>query len=125
MNVKWSPHAEELLGEIIDGIAYRLYPEDAIRWNDKIIHDTNQLADCPELGVVVPATAFAFVPPNHDRLRQLIIKPYRAVYEQLDGEIHILSVRHCRQLLRETDTFWNDAPDEDFGADPDDLIYRS
>ena len=96
MTVKWSPHAQELLGTILDDIAWNLYPEDAERWNGKIIETTMRLADYPELGAQMPISAFAFIPENPAQLRQLIISPYRAVYERVDDEIHILSIRHCR-----------------------------
>lgn len=104
MTVKWSPHAQELLGTILDDIAWNLNPEDAERWNDRIITETMRLADYPELGTQIPMSAFVFVPENPGRLRQLIIRPYRAVYERIDGEIHILSFRHCRILVNDCDT---------------------
>lgn len=107
MIVKWSPHAQELLGTILDDIAWNLYPEDAERWNDRIIAETMRLADYPELGTQIPLSAFAFVPENPGRLRQLIISPYRAVYERIDDEIHILSLRHCRMLVNDGDTAWH------------------
>ena len=31
-SVKWSPHAESLLEEIVLDIANTLYPDDGIRW---------------------------------------------------------------------------------------------
>ena len=107
MTVKWSPHAQELLGTILDDIALNLYPEDAERWNGKIIEATMRLADYPELGTQMPISAFAFIPENPAQLRQLLISPYRAVYERVDDEIHILSIRHCRMLIDSSDTSWH------------------
>jgi len=107
MTVKWSPHAQELLGTILDDIAWNLYPEDAERWNGKIIEATMRLADYPELGTQMPISAFAFIPENPAQLRQLLISPYRAVYERVDDEIHILSIRHCRMLIDSSDTSWH------------------
>ena len=120
-----SPRARELLADILSTITLELSPEDAHRWADKFHTAFQQLTSFPQLGPKVPHDCFVFIPPNADSLHQLIIKCYRTIYEIVNDQICILSVRHCRQLLRETDTYWNDSPDEDLGADPDDLIYRS
>ena len=82
MNVVWSPHANNLFLDILAQIEDVLSIEDAYRWRERILDDA-------------------------DRLRQVICKPYRIVYEPVNGEIHILSIRHSRMLVTMDDTVWN------------------
>ena len=82
MNVAWSPHANSLFLDILAQIEDALCIEDAYRWRERILDDA-------------------------DRLRQIICKPYRIVYEPVGDEIHILSIRHSRMLVTMDDTVWN------------------
>ena len=107
MKTKWSPHAKGLLADILHTIIDERSQEDAAHWNRRIKTATNQLADFPELGTAIPRVCFTTVPEHADRLRQIICRPYRIVYEPADGEIHILSVRHSRMLVDESDSVWN------------------
>ncbi len=107
MKVRWSPHAQQLFHGIISELADNLLREAVNVWRQKIVDATNQLADFPELGTAIPRVCFATVPEHADRLRQIICRPYRIVYEPVDGEIHILSVRHSRMLVAESDSVWN------------------
>ena len=125
MNPIWSPHAQDLLANILRDLKHETGLDNAMKWRERIIGDVDQLKFFPELGPRVPVECFLTPPQNLEHLHQLIIKRYRAVYEITDGQVAVLSFRKCKQLLRETDTYWNDSPDEDLGADPDDLIYRS
>ena len=107
MTAKFSPHAQSLLRDILLTICEELSREDAIRWNDKIINDVSQLEMFPLSCPVIPRVCFREVPPNPERLRQLIVKPYRIVYEIVGDEVRVLSIRHGRMLVAVDDTYWN------------------
>ena len=107
MTVKWSPHAEGLLDDILMGIADALYIEDAFRWEGKLREAADNLADFPLSHPTIPSVCFHTVPPNPERLHQLIVRPYRIVYEIIDDECHVLSIRHGRMLVTLDDTSWH------------------
>ena len=107
MNAKLSPHASGLLNDIIDNIADALSLSDALHWNDDILHAILTLEDHPKSGDGVPLECFDTIPPNADDLRQTFCRPYRIVYEVVGNEVHILSIRHSRMLVTDSDTFWN------------------
>ena len=107
MDVKWSPHAEELLDGIVIGIATALSIDDGLAWESKLRAASDQLADFPYLGTEIPPVCFRIIPENIDRLRQTFCGPYRIVYEPVDDEIHILSIRHARMLVADGDTNWS------------------
>ena len=107
MTAKFSPHAQSLLRDILLTIREELSREDAIRWNDKIINDVSQLEMFPLSCPVIPRVCFREVPPNPERLRQLIVKPYRIVYEIVGDEVRVLSIHHGRMLVALDDTYWN------------------
>ena len=107
MTIAWSPHARDLQDEILAQIRNELSTEDAIRWYDRMCNAVAPLADFPHLGTEVPLVCFRTIPENIDRLRQTFCGPYRIVYEPVDGEIHVLSIRHARMLIAEDDTDWS------------------
>ena len=106
-SVKWSPHAESLLEEIVLGIANTLYPDAGIRWERKLREAADGLGDFPLSHPTIPVECYHIVPPNPERLHLLIVKPYRIVYEIVDSEVHILSIRHGRMLVALNDTSWH------------------
>ena len=107
MDVLWSPHAESLLDDIVIGIAEALSVDDGLRWEEHLRTAATGLGDLPFSGTSIPNECFHTIPANADRLRQIICKPYRIVYEPVDDEIHILSIRHSRMLVTIDDTDWN------------------
>ncbi len=106
MTPQFSPHAQSLFREILLAIEEELSYEDAIRWHDKIIHDVAQLEQFPLSCPAVPLACYHTIPPNPERLHQLIVKPYRIVYEIVGDEVHVLSIRHGRMLVTIDDTSW-------------------
>ena len=107
MIVLWSPHAETLLDDIVIGIAEALSVDDGLRWEGKLRNAAADIGEFPFSGPVVPTECFHTIPANADRLRQIICKPYRIVYEPVGDEIHILSIRHSRMLVTMDDTVWS------------------
>ena len=107
LNVLLSPHAESLLEDIVLGIAEALSIEDGLRCEDKLRTATMTLGEFPNIGTSIPTECFDTPPKNADSLRQIFSGPYRIVYEMIENEIHILSIRHARMLVSEVDTTWN------------------
>lgn len=107
MTTRFSPHAQSLFRDSLLTIQDDLSREDAIRWKDKILTAVSQLKSFPLSCPVVPLECFREVPPNPERLRQLICRPYRIVYEVVEDEVRVLSIRHGRMLVSLGDTFWN------------------
>ena len=105
--VQWSPHAESLLEDIVLGIAEKLYPDDGLQWEAKLRETADELGRFPLSGDSVPLECFDTIPPNADDLRQTFCRPYRIVYEIVGNEVHVLSIRHSRMLVTDSDTFWN------------------
>ena len=107
MNVLWSPHAESLLDGIVLGIADALSVDDGLRWEGKLRAAATDLGIFPYMGSAIPPECFHTIPANADRLRQKFCGPFRIVYEPVDEEIRILSIRHSRMLVTDDDTVWN------------------
>lgn len=107
MTILFAPHAKSLFQDILLSLEDELSTADAIRWHDKIIEAVTQLADFPLSCPNIPLACFLEIPPNPERLRQLICKPYRIVYEVVGEECRILSIRHGRMLVTTVDTRWN------------------
>lgn len=101
-----SPHAQALLSDILFAIADARCEEDAQSWHAKIFQHIATLESFPESCPNIPLECFETIPPDPERLHQLIVKPYRIVYEVVGEEVHILSIRHGRQLVTIDDTSW-------------------
>lgn len=107
MTVDWSNHAGEQLTEQIRTIVKALSYEDGIRWHAKITNEVGLLGSMSSMGSRIPFTCFLDRPRNLDRLRQLIIRPYRVVYEVVGDQCRILAFIRCAALLSNDDTEWD------------------
>ncbi len=107
MTAVLSPHAKSLLRDIVLTISSELSIDDGLRWHAKIEAEVLRLEDFPHAGSVVSRECFGEVPDNADNLRQVFCRPYRIVYEIIDDEVRILSIRHVRMLVTSADTCWN------------------
>ncbi len=107
MNVDWSNRSGEQFIDIIRTISEALSFEDGARWQTKIEDRVNLLADTPLMGCAVPRECFLYVPPDVDRLRQLVIRPYRVVYEAIGEQVRILAITRCSALLSPSQLHWD------------------
>lgn len=99
MKIEWSPLALERVRDIARYIA-RDKPSAAEKWVKELFKLVGRLATQPRSCRVVPEL-------NRPELRELIYGNYRVIYKLTDG-IHILTVRHGRQLLDENTELDND-----------------
>ena len=93
MKVVWSPLALERVREIARYIA-RDKPSAAEKWVKKLFEAVSGLPEQPLSCRIVPEL-------KRSDIRELIFGNYRVIYKATD-DIHILTVRHGRQLLDET-----------------------
>lgn len=107
MTVDWSNHAGEQLTEQIRIIVKALSYGDGIRWHAKIADEVGLLESMPSMGSPIPFSCFQSRPRDLDRLRQLIIRPYRVVYEVVGEQCRILAFVRCAALLSNDDTEWD------------------
>lgn len=93
MKLIWSPLALERVRDIAGYIA-RDKPSAAEKWVKKLFEVVGALPLQPRSCRVVPEL-------NRVDVRELIYGNYRLIYKVTD-DIHILTVRHSRQLLDES-----------------------
>ena len=99
MNIVWSPTALEQLDEIYDIISSERDVATATKWFLKISDSVDTLADFPLSGQLVPERAFEEQFSDFKGLRQLVVRPYRVVYEATDSGCNILGVMRCSRLI--------------------------
>ena len=99
MNVVWSPTALGQLDEIYDTIASGRDIATATKWFRKINDAVDNLVAFPLCGPHVPECAFEEHFKDFVGLRQLVIKPYRVIYEATDEACNILGVMRASRLI--------------------------
>ena len=99
MNIVWSPTALGQLDEIYNTIASERDIATAAKWFLKINDAVGNLADFPLCGPRVPECAFEEHFTDFVGLRQLVVRPYRVVYEVADDCCNILGVMRTSRLI--------------------------
>ena len=99
MKIVWSPSALGQLDEIYDIIATERDIATATKWFFKISDAVAELADFPLAGSSVPECAFEEHFTDLAGLRQLVVKPYRILYEATDTACNILGVMRTSRLV--------------------------
>ena len=99
MNVVWSPTALGQLDEIYNTIASERDIATATKCFLKINDAVDNLADFPLCGPRVPESAFEEHFKDFVGLRQLVVRPYRVVYEVTDTTCNILGVMRASRLV--------------------------
>ena len=99
MNVVWSPTALGQLDEIYDTIASERDIATATKWFLKINDAVDNLVDFPLCGPRVPESAFEDHFTDFIGLRQLVVRPYRVVYEVACDSCNILAVLRASRLI--------------------------
>ena len=99
MNIVWSPTALGQLDEIYNTIASERDIATAAKWFLKINDAVGNLADFPLCGPRVPESAFEEHFKDFAELRQLVVTPYRVVYEVTDAACNILGVLRTSRLI--------------------------
>ena len=99
MRVVWSPTALGQLDEIYDIIATERDSAAAAKWFFKIKDAADGLTDFPLSGPPIPECAFEDHFTDFVSLRQLVVKPYRIIYEVTDLACNILGVMRTSRLI--------------------------
>ncbi len=99
MKVVWSKTALDQLDEIYDTIATERDIGTATKWYFRISDSVANLSQFPMAGPLVPECAFAGHFSEFTGLRQLVIRPYRVVYEIAEQACNILGVMRTSRLL--------------------------
>lgn len=95
MTLFWTPIALERVSDISNRIAQRDL-ETATAWVERLFEAVASLEDFPAMGRKVPEL-------DRENFREIIHEKYRIIYKLERERIVILTVRHGRQLLDETD----------------------
>jgi len=91
MIIVWSPRALERVSGFADYIAEDS-PSEAKKWLTKLFTEVERLETFPENARVIPEL-------NDPKIREVIFKKYRIIYEITEDHISILTVRRFRQKL--------------------------
>lgn len=91
MRIIWSPLSAARMTEISDYIAEDNL-EASIIWVESIFNIIDRLKQYPDSGRIVPEI-------NKPNIREMIHGNYRIIYKIHKDELHILTIRHFKQIL--------------------------
>jgi toxin ParE1/3/4 len=91
MKIVWTQTAIDRAIEIHDYIQ-KDRPASARKWVEAVIEKTSKLSALPKVGRKVPET-------NLDNMRELILGNYRIIYKVTKDAIHLMTIRHFKQML--------------------------
>ena len=99
MIVEWTPFALAQLNDILETIKENQSLDVALKWQGKIDDSVAKLEDFPFIGPSLPPFTYQDFGDFFKGLRQLIVKPYRIVYEVKDDRCEILFCQRASQML--------------------------
>ena len=91
MIIKWSPLSAEKLTDIVNHIS-KDNPNAARELATRIFTSVEKLIEFPKSGRVVPEL-------GNLKYREVLVGKYRVIYSIVEDAIHILTIRHQKQLL--------------------------
>lgn len=91
MKLIWTRRAADQLEAVVEAIAAK-HPDAAVECARRIVEAAEELPHFPLRGRRVPEFAELIV-------RELVLPPYRLIYEPAPGHVRLLSIKHCRQTL--------------------------
>jgi len=92
MIIKWSPLSAERLTEIVNHISED-NPNAARKTAASIFTSIENLIRFPNSGRLVPEL-------GNTKYREILVSNYRIIYSIVEDAIHILTIRHQKQLLK-------------------------
>jgi addiction module RelE/StbE family toxin len=92
MKIKWSPLSAEKLTDIVKYISED-NPNAARKLAASIFTSVEKLIRFPESGRLVPEL-------GNPKYREILVSNYRVIYSIVENAIHILTIRHQKQLLQ-------------------------
>ena len=99
MSIVWSATALDQLDDIYSVITGECGAPVAGKWFLKICDAVDRLADFPLAGPEIPECAFADHFTSLKHLRQLVVAPYRVIYEVAGKSCNILGVMRESRLI--------------------------
>lgn len=99
MIVEWSPFALAQLDAILDVIENAQSLDVALKWQNKIDNAVAAIEDFLYIGPPLPPATHKGFDEFFKGLRQIVVNPYRIVYEVKDNRCEVLFCQRCGQML--------------------------